>query len=126
MKTITLPVAAMIAALSLAGCQSEPEVVDTRPRNPLEAELRNAPAVELPPAITAQVTFRCRDNSLAYVEFFQGSEQVTVRSEQDGARTVLRAPAAGEAFVADGYSLTGDPQNITLTQPGKPEQTCRA
>jgi hypothetical protein len=126
MKAILPPAAAILAALSLSACQSEPEVVDTRPRNPLEAELRNAPAVELPPAITAQVTFRCRDNSLAYVEFFQGDTQVSVRAEQDAPRTILRAPEPGQPFVAEGYSLSGDPRNITLTQPGKPEQTCRA
>ncbi|TKD49921.1 hypothetical protein [Sphingomonas baiyangensis] len=126
MKRTLLLAAICGSALSLAACQSEPEVIDTRPPNPLEAELANAAPVELPPAIRANVTFRCRDNSLAYVEFFQGDKQVTVRTDREGERTVLRASEAGQPFTAEGYSLSGDTENVTLKLPAKDELTCRA
>lgn len=118
--------ATALAALSLAACQNEPEVVDNRAPNPLESQLANAAPVELPPAIKANVTFRCRDNSLVYVEFFAGDKLANLRSERGGTPTALRAPEAGQPYVAEGYSLSGDTENITLKQPGKDELTCRA
>jgi hypothetical protein len=89
--------------------------------------LANAAPVELPPAIKADKTFRCKDNSLVYVTFFQGDKLASIRTEQTGPVTRLTAPAAGEPLTADGgWTLTGTPASITVTVPGKPSQTCRA
>lgn len=86
-----------------------------------------APPVELPPAIKAEKTLRCKDNSLVYVTFFEGDRQALVRTEPNGAPTTLRTETAGEPLVAeDGYRMTGTTENVTLTLPGKAEQTCRA
>lgn len=123
-----LPFAAA-ALLALAACNSqsaEPQVLDANP-DPMATELANAGAVELPPAIKAEKTMRCKDNSLVYVTFFQGDKQAFVRTAEDGAPTTLTAPNAGEPLVADGgWKMTGTPESITLTQPGKGELTCRA
>lgn len=123
-----LPFAAA-ALLALAACNNKPatpEVVDTNP-DPMASELANAGAVELPPAIKAEKTMRCKDNSLVYVTFFQGDKQAFVRTEKDGAPTTLKAANAGEPLTAEGgWTMTGTPENITLTQPGKGELTCRA
>ncbi|WP_033921527.1 hypothetical protein [Sphingomonas sp. 37zxx] len=127
MKHRILPAVAVLAALSLAACQqAEPEVIDTRAPDPLAAQKEKAAPVELPPAIRGNVAFRCKDNSLLYVEFFDGDKQVKVRSEPGGTPTQLRAPEAGQPYVAEGYSLTGDMEKITVTQPGKGEQSCHA
>ncbi|WP_375402946.1 hypothetical protein [uncultured Sphingomonas sp.] len=125
MKTILLPVAVAVA-FALTGCQQPaPEVVDTNP-DPMANQLAAAPPVALPPAIKAEKTLRCKDNSLAYVTFFQGDAQAFVRTEEGGAPTTLRAPAAGQPLVAEGgWSLTGGPDTVTLAQPGKPAQSCR-
>jgi hypothetical protein len=114
------------ALLGLAACNQQPstEVLDSNP-DPMATELANAAPVELPPAIKADKTFRCKDQSLAYVTFFQGDKQAVVRTEQGGTPTTLKAPEAGQPYTADGgWTLTGDEKNITLTSPGKPAQSC--
>lgn len=120
-----LPFAAA-ALLALAACNSKPEteVIDTNP-DPMATQLANAGAIELPPAIKADKSLRCSDNSLVEVRFFEGDKQVAVATKKDGERTTLTAPAAGEPFTAEGgWKLTGDTSNITLEQPGKGTLTC--
>ncbi len=118
---------AAAALLSLAACENKPEEVDSRAPDPMAEALKNAPKVELPPAVAASKTLRCGDNSLIYVEFFQGDKQVTVRTEKGGTATMLKAPNAGEPYVADGgYKLTGTPKSVEVTLPGKGSKTCHA
>lgn len=123
-----LPAALVIAVLPLAACKPEPEVLDSRSPDPMASQLANAAPVELPPAIKASVSMRCQPgNALVFAEFFDGDKQVTLRTEANGARTVLKAPTAGEPFVADGgYKLTGDATNATVELPGKGTLTCKA
>jgi len=122
-RTPTLAAAAALIALS-ACSKPQPEVVDTNP-DPMAAELANRPPVELPPAIKSDKSFRCNDNSLAMVTFFQGDKQVSVRLKEGDTPTVLRAPEAGQPYTAEGgWKLTGDESNITLESPGKPSRTC--
>jgi len=122
-RTLFLSAAAALIALS-ACSKPQPEVVDTNP-DPMAAELANRPPVELPPAIKGDKTFRCKDNSLALVTFFQGDKQVSVRLKDGDTPTVLRAPEAGQPYTAEGgWSLTGDESNITLESPGKPSRSC--
>lgn len=120
---------AAVALIALSACNSKPEkpeVLDTNP-DPMAAELANKGTVELPPAIRADKTFRCKDNSLVYVTFFQGDKQVFVKSKKDGAPTTLKAEKAGDPLTAEGgWKLTGDTSHITLTQPGKGELTCKS
>ncbi len=124
MKPVLLPVAA--AFLALSGCQQPAtEVIDTNP-DPMANQLASTTPVELPPAIKADKTLRCKDNSLVYVTFFVGDRQAFVRTEQGGTPTTLRAETAGDPLVAEGgWSLTGGPDTITLAQPGKSAQSCR-
>ncbi len=125
----TTPFLAVAAVALLAGCNSQPsqpQVVDSNP-DPLKNVLANAAPIELPPAIKADVTMRCKDNSLLYVVFFEGDKLVNVRTEQGGPITRLTASEAGQPLTAEGgWSLTGDAKNITVAQPGKASQTCRA
>lgn len=117
---------ATLALFTLAACQNQPEVVDSRAPDPMEKALANAAPVELPPAVAQSVTFRCRDNSLAFVDFFQGNRQVNFKTERDGTPTMLRSETEGGPFTANGITVTGTPTSITLAQPEKPELTCRA
>lgn len=113
-------------ALPLAACNNEPEVVDTRAPDPLAEQLKNAPAVALPPSVQASVTFRCKDNSLIYVEFFSGGTQANLRTEKGGTPTQLTADAAGNPYVGGGYTMTGNPKAVDLVAPGKGAQSCKA
>ncbi|PKP92837.1 MAG: hypothetical protein CVT77_07660 [Alphaproteobacteria bacterium HGW-Alphaproteobacteria-16] len=123
-----LPAALVIAVLPLAACKPEPEILDSRSPDPMASQLANAAPVELPPSIKASVSMRCQPgNALIFAEFFDGDKQVTVRTEANGTRTVLKAPTAGEPFVAEGgYKLTGDAKNATVELPGKGTLTCKA
>ncbi|MFD1033179.1 hypothetical protein ACFQ15_00745 [Sphingomonas hankookensis] len=123
-----LLLAATAAAFALSACgQQQPEQLDTRAPDPLASQLANRAPVELPPPVKASVTFRCKDNSLVYVDFFEGDTQANFRAKQDSAPVRLKTEEKGKPLVAEGgYSLTGTPKTITLTQPGKTAQTCNA
>jgi hypothetical protein len=123
----TLPVVA-VALFALSACnnnQKAQEVTATAD-DPQAAALANSAPVELPPAIKAEVTFRCKDNSLVYATFFSGDTMANLKTTKDGTPVKLTADKAGDAFKSDGYSLTGTPKAITLSQPGKGELTCKA
>ncbi|MBI0476540.1 hypothetical protein D9601_14415 [Sphingomonas sp. MA1305] len=124
---LLLPAAATL--LALAACNNkpaQPEVVDTNP-DPMATQLANRAPVELPPAIKAEKTFRCKDNSLVYVTFFEGDKQALVRTEKAGSPTRLTADKGGDPLTATGgWKLTGNPSNITLTRPGKDSLTCKS
>ena len=112
--------------LLLAACntQPEPEVINTNP-DPMANALANAAPVELPPAIRSDKTFRCSDGSVVGVVFFEGDKQANVRVPNDAAPVVLKAPAAGEPFTADGgWRLTGNETKVTVTAPGKAALSC--
>ena len=119
--------AAAAALLSLAACNQKPEEVSGTAPDPQAEALKNAPKVELPPSIAASKIMRCGDNSLVFVDFFQGDKQVQVRTAKDGPATMLKAPNAGEPYVADGgFKLTGDAKAVTVVTPNQGTRTCRA
>ncbi len=123
MKSL-LPLSVAAATLvSLAACNHKPAATDAAAAN--EAAAANAAPVEMPPAIKADKSFRCKDNSLAFVTFFDGDKQVVLKDKQDGPATVLKADKAGDPYVADGgYKLTGDEKAVTVTRPGKDAVSC--
>ena len=123
-----LPSLAAVSLLALTACDNkQPEVVSSVSEDPQAAELANRPKVELPPAIKADKTFRCKDNSLLYVTLFQGDKQAFVKTSPTGAINRLTAEKAGDPLTAEGgWKLTGTASNITITQPGKPSQTCKS
>jgi len=128
MVTRFLPHLAAASLFALAACnsQSSPEVVDSNP-DPMANKLAKAKPVELPPAIKADKTMRCKDGSLVYVTFFQGDKQAVVRTEKDGTPTMLKGAEAGKPLTADGgWSMTGDTGEVTLTRPGKSALACHA
>ncbi|TPG17662.1 hypothetical protein EAH79_00660 [Sphingomonas koreensis] len=125
MKTLPLIAAAAALSLSLAACKQKPEIVDTTAPDPMASQLANAAPIELPPAMTASVTFRCKDNSLVYVDFFKGGKLANLRTTKGGTPIQLKADAEGEPLTGDGgYAMTGDQDKIMLTQPGKGELSC--
>lgn len=128
MKTLPLYATAAAALLSLAACDQKPEVVDTRAPDPNREAVNKAAPVVLPPSVSASVTFRCQPgNALVYVDFYQGNTQVVLRTTKDGTRTLLKAPADGEAYVADGgFKVTGNAHAATVTAPDIGTKTCKA
>ena len=129
--TKTLPLLALIAAAALAGCNKSDHTLD--PNRPT-AEEANAAAnavasnVVLPPAIVASKIYRCKDNSVVYIDWLADNKTADLKAEQGGPATVLTAATEGGALTAEGYSLIGLPtaKTVTLTRPGKGEQACKA
>lgn len=122
---ISLAAAPLAALLALAGCNQEPDVVSANGADPQAEELAKAAPVALPPAIQASRTFRCKDNSLFYADYYTDNT-VNVRTEKTGMPTKLTAPEAGQPYVADGYSLSANAATVTYTAPGKGSQSCKA
>ena len=127
MQHLPRTAAALVAAsLSLSACNSEPEVIQANP-DPQEKELAKAPPVTLPPAIKATRTYRCKDNSLVYVTFMADDMTAMVRDKQEEPPVAtLKAPAPGEAYAAEGFSLSGSGNTVTYKSPDAGSQSCRA
>jgi hypothetical protein len=122
-----LPIfAAAAVLLSLAACdQQKPEEVTSVSQDPQAEALKNAPKVELPPSIESSVSMRCKDNSIVFADFYKGAKQVLVKETKDGPGTMLKAPEAGQPFVAEGgYKVTGTAKNATIEIPGKGSRVC--
>jgi hypothetical protein len=123
-KTPLLAAASLAAFLALGACKNEPEIVDTNP-DPQAEMLKNAAPVAPPPMIQASRTYRCKDNSLLYANFYTNNT-VQVRTEPQGAPTVLTAPDGTPPYVAEGYSLSANSAQISYTAPGKGTRSCKA
>lgn len=122
-----LPVVAASALLALAACNTEPERIEGGgPQDDMAAELANAAPVELPPSVKASKTYRCKDNSIVYVDFLSGDKSANVRTDKAAPPVLVKAEEAGKPMVAEGYSLSGGGSSITLTLPGKGSQSCKA
>ena len=117
MNKINPIIAASLAAfVSLAACNSEPQVVDTNP-DPMKEELAKAAPVTLPPAIKSSKTYRCKDNSLVYVTLLADDVTAMVRDKQEEPPVAnLKAPAAAQGLTRLTWDLL--PTKDVLTQYG--------
>jgi hypothetical protein len=119
-----LAAASTAAIFTLAGCKSEAVEVGG-PADPQAEALKNAPPVQLPPTMKDK-TYRCKDNSLVYVSFSGDNLTALVRDKQeDPPVATLKAPAAGQPFVSEGFSLSGSGESVTYKSPKSAAQTCR-
>lgn len=116
--------AVVVALLALSACSNQPTEVTSIAPDPMASVLANKAPVELPPSIKAEATLRCKDNSLAYVTFFEGDKQALIKTKLDAAPVKLTAEKAGDPLKADGWVMTGNPKAVTLTEPGKSAQLC--
>lgn len=96
--------------------------------DPMAEQLANAAPVELPPMLRESKSYRCKDNSLAFVDFMTDGVTVHFRSKKDGPITKLKATAKGEVFASPDGSIKvdGDGDTVTITMPGKAAQACKS
>ncbi len=123
-----LPLISAVALSMLSACNNndEPEVVGG-PADPMAQQLANAAPVELPPSVKVSRQYRCKDNSLIFVDFLSDDKTANLRTEKNGAPTKLVAPEAGKPFTAEGgYLVDGSGKQITATLPGKSGLSCKA
>ncbi|MES2157295.1 MAG: hypothetical protein V4512_05795 [Pseudomonadota bacterium] len=122
----TLPLIAVASLAFLSACNKsdEPEVVGG-PADPMASELANAAPVELPPSLKANKQYRCKDNSLFFVDFMSDDKTALLRTEKTGTPTALKAAEVGKPFTAEGgYEVSGAGDTVTITVPGKSGQSC--
>ena len=107
----------MAACAALVGCnQSDHTLTEQEPYDPQSNAVANVSEVKLPPAIAASITYRCKDNSLLYVDWYSdGSARVKAKQAETG--TAVPAPAEGAP------SALGDVQGATVSWQG---QSCKA
>ena len=127
--------AALAALLALAACDGArpPAADEVETANAAANEAGNATAaatnVTLPPSIRASRTYRCTgDNSVIEVNFLADDVTANLRpgGQDTAAPIVLTAPAPGQPYVAEGYSLSGSGVNVTYDSPTRASQPCRA
>lgn len=122
-----LPFFAAAAVMTLSACgQSQPEVVDNKAPDQIAQQAASAAPVELPPAVKDSRSYRCKDNSIIYVDFFADDKSANLRTDKAGMPTALKAEAPGEPYKFDGFEVVGSGTAITATIPGKGTQDCKA
>ena len=111
-KPPLLAAAASAALLTLSACKkSEPEMVNSY--DPQAQALQNAAPVELPPAILDARTFRCADNSLFYVEFYNNNTAL-LRTSRDGAPTQLTQTGGAGPYTGGDQSVSANATHVTI------------
>jgi len=120
--------AATFGALVLSACSGS-EQAPPPPSNDAamsENEPATAAPVTLPPALQASKTYRCKDNSLVYIDFFTDNMSANLRTDKAAPPTKLTAPEAGKPYEGGGYTVSGNGDQVDITQPGKGSQSCKA
>lgn len=115
----------LAAAAALAACTEDHTINAGGPEGQASNTAANA-NVELPPSIVASKIYRCKDNSLVYIDWLSDNKSANVRTEKNGPPNHVTAPEAGQPMVAEGFSLTGaaGDGSVQLTRPGKSAQSC--
>ena len=127
-RTLTLTA---LSALALAACNNETIVGGEQP-DPMKEELAKAAPVELPPAIAASKTYRCKDNSLVQIDWLADNKGAYVHGNGQAqthlkpAAAVEGQPASTDLTAEGGFLLKGSAtaSTVTLTLPGKGSQAC--
>ena len=102
----------LVATAALAGCNNEDHTIIAGPGAD-EAPLNNV-GVELPPSITASTAYRCKDNSLIYVDWLSDGSARVKKARNEVGTTVA---------VGEGAPLQGDAKAASITYNG---QSCKA
>ena len=105
----------LVAAAALAGCDNSDHTIVSDPNgpDPMANAVANAGSVQLPPSIQASKAYRCKDNSLIYVDWLSDGTARVKKTKQEVGTTV---PAGDK-------SLTGDAKAASITYNG---QSCKA
>ena len=108
--TRTIPLLTLAAAAALAGCDNSDHTIVGGPGAD-EPEVTSNEPVVLPPSITASKSYRCKDNSLVFVDWLSdGTARVKMARNEVGT-TVNPGDAASP--------LKGDAAAATVTYNGQ-------
>jgi hypothetical protein len=112
----------LVAAAAIAGCDNQGQTIVAGPDGIEDSNNSvNLAEVELPPSIVASHAYRCKDNSLVYVDWLSND---TARIKKDRAEVGMTVTKGEDgAYTAEGQKLVGDPQATSITVNGK---SCRS
>ena len=121
-----------VGMLTLAACKPETITGGEQP-DPMKEELAKAAPVELPPAIAASKTYRCKDNSLVQIDWLADNKGAYVHGDNRSqthvkpVAAVEGEPASADLTAEGGYVLKGNAtaSTVNLTVPGKGAQACK-
>ena len=115
--TRTLTLLSLAAAAALAGCNNEDHTIVADPAgpDPMAGELANVGEVVLPPSIRASKTYRCKDNSLVYIDWLSDGTAKVKKSKDDYTASAVQPGA-------EGSPLKGAATDATVTVNG---QSCK-
>jgi hypothetical protein len=102
----------LAAAAALAGCNSKDHTIVAGGPPADETNVSNEP-VALPPSVAASKSYRCKDNSLVYIDWLSDGS-ARVKKTRDEVGTVVAAGAP---------NLKGDAHAATVSYNG---QSCKA
>jgi hypothetical protein len=103
----------LIAAASAALVACQKETIVQGGNDPAPVDVSN---VVLPPSITATKTYRCKDNSVVYIDWLTDGT-ARVKTKQTDVGTSIKVGADGTP------SLKGDAKAATITYNG---ESCKA
>lgn len=130
MQHTLLRAAPLAALVALAACNTKPTtIVGGGPTDTTASQIAAAPPVKLPPALVASKTYRCKDNSLIYIDWFNDSMTANLKVKKKDSTVIhLTAEVAGQPFSGEGYQLTGTPTApaVTFKSPSGGGQSCDA
>ena len=133
MKTPTAILTLAASALALAACNNSKTDDAAAAAAAAANEATTAAPVTLPPAVVASKTYRCHDSSVIYVDFLSnsgdlaGSMNANIRTDNvAGTATQLTRPDAETPYTAEGFSVSGTGNSVTIEVPGKNAQLCKA
>lgn len=109
-KRSLIAAAASAALLTLAGCNNQPEVINSTIDRTRPAPLKGPP----PPAQTKSQAYRCSDNSLFYVDFFSDNTAMIRRGSREAAPVRAAALAPDQPYTGEGMSVSGNGDNVTI------------
>jgi hypothetical protein len=122
----TLCSSLLVAAAALAGCNQSDHTISA---NDAAANAANAAApVALPPSILHSKIYRCKDNSVVYIDWLSDNKSANFRPDKNATPTQLIALEPGQKMIGpDGYSLIGTSADasVTLERPDKGSQVCK-
>ena len=116
-KTHILAATVFAALTALAACNTEPEVVQINKDDPMANALKNSGPVAPPPMIQASRTYRCRDNSLVYIDFFTNNTAVIRTERGEAPVATVTAEGGNPPYTGSGYSVSANADQISYTSP---------
>jgi hypothetical protein len=116
---LVLAVTSSLTACSWKGQTIDPNVVD-------RAQAIADSKVVLPPSKSASRVYRCRDNSIVYVDFLSDALTANLRTAENGPIIRLQASTPDKPLSGGGYALAGHGTRIALTKPSGKAEVCTA